>query len=74
MKNLKRVNKRLFFDLKEQGGRFVERTGTAVGHQVLSSVLLANTLDVILKNFKEVAFVGNYPEAFFRNFTKGNKS
>lgn len=71
MKNLKRINKKLLFDLKENGSRFLSRNNLAVGHQMLSAVLLADTLDVILKNFKEVAFIGNYPDAFFRNFTKG---
>lgn len=71
MKAIKRLNKDKLFALKASGSKFMMNSGINIGHQALSSVFLADTLDVILKDFKDVAFVGNYPEIFFKHFTKG---
>ena len=73
MKAVKRLNKDKLFALKDSGSKFINRTGMTIGHQAVSSVLLADTLDVVLKEFNDVAFIGSYPEHFFRHFTKDSE-
>lgn len=65
---LQRLNKRKLFALKESGRKFIDSTSTQVPHQVLSAALLADSLDGIVKEFRDVAYVGENPHLFLQQY------
>lgn len=68
---MRRINKSKLFALKEKGAAFKNSSGMQCPHQTISAALLADRLDLLIKDYESVAIIGECPESFLVNLKKG---